>query len=433
MPKIVKQLSDLQVRSLKNDGVFAIGGVIGLCVRVQSQQKTFILRYSCNGRRREISIGHYPVTSLADARDKAADYRRLITNNIDPIDWKREQKELAEEERSKKFLSELTFRQLAEWFVDAQSTDWKEKDKDLLLGRLGKHILPIIGTKEVNALTTNDIAEVLIPLWQEHHALTSKLRQIIRQVINWGKAKGFVTVENPVDTQVLKHLLPKYKKMKDSHHGMLPVRDVPRFMADLHKRPSISARCLEFSILTAVRSGNARFAKWEEIDFKRKVWIIPSEKMKVALNGDHEVPLSKQAINLLKSLQTQSLPTKYVFASPIGLAPLSDMSLRSVTLKMHTESLLSGGKGYFDPNQVTRTGRPAIATPHGIARASFRTWAQDDELGNHRLFSDKIAELCLHHKISDAYNGAYERNQAMKSRAEMMEAWGMYCASEWEE
>lgn len=122
-----------------------------------------------------------------------------------------------------------------------------------------------------------------------------------------------------------------------------------------------------------------------------------------------------------------------MFASPIGLAPLSDMSLRSVTLKMHTESLLSGGKGYFDPNQVTRTGRPAIATPHGIARASFRTWAQDDELGNHRLFSDKIAELCLHHKISDAYNGAYERNQAMKSRAEMMEAWGMYCASEWEE
>ena len=152
--------------------------------------------------------------------------------------------------------------------------------------------------------------------------------------------------------------------------------------------------------------------------------------MKVAMNGDHEVPLSEQAIQLLKSLGTQKLSTKYVFPSPIGLAPLSDMSLRSVIHEMHTESLLNRGKGYFDPNQVTRTGKPAIATPHGIARASFRTWAQDDELGNDRRFSDKIAELCLHHKVGDAYNGAYERNQAMKSRIEMMQVWGDYCLSE---
>lgn len=252
----------------------------------------------------------------------------------------------------------------------------------------------------------------------------------MRQVFTWGKAKGFVTIENPVDPQVLKHLLPKYKKTKDSHHAMLPVREIPCFMADLHRRPSMSAKCLEFAVLTAVRSSNARLAEWEEIDFKRKLWVIPRSKMKVAMNGDHEVPLSEQAIQLLKSLGTQKLSTKYVFPSPIGLAPLSDMSLRSVIHEMHTESLLNRGKGYFDPNQVTRTGKPAIATPHGIARASFRTWAQDDELGNDRRFSDKIAELCLHHKVGDAYNGAYERNQAMKSRIEMMQVWGDYCLSE---
>ena len=89
MPKVAKQLSDLQVRSLKADGVYAVGGVAGLSVRVQSQQKTFILRYSCNGRRREISIGHYPTIGLADARNKAAEYRRLIADNLDPLDWKR--------------------------------------------------------------------------------------------------------------------------------------------------------------------------------------------------------------------------------------------------------------------------------------------------------------------------------------------------------
>lgn len=430
MPKVAKQLTDLQVRSLKTDGVIAVGGVAGLCVRVQAQQKTFILRYSCNGRRREISIGQYPVVGLADARNKATEYRRLIADGIDPIDWKQEQKAKIKEERSQKFLSELTFEWLADQFVNAQSSDWQEKDKDLLIGRLGNHILPVIGAVKVNGLTPDLISEVLLPHWKEHHALATKLRQIMRQVLAWGKAKGYVTIENPVDNQVLKHLLPKYKRLKDSHHAMLPVSDVPRFMADLHQRPSVSAKCLEFAILTAVRSSNARFAEWVEIDFKRKMWVIPQAKMKVAVNGDHEVPLSSQAIDLLKSLQVNRLSTKYVFASPVGLAPLSDTALRTVVLDMHTQSLLSGGKGYFDPNQVTRSGKPAVATPHGIARASFRTWAQDDELGNDLRFSDKIAELCLHHKVSDAYNGAYERNQAMKSRKEMMQAWGDFCASE---
>lgn len=432
MPKVAKQLSDLQVRSLKVDGVFAVGGIAGLSVRVQSLQKTFILRYSFNGRRREISIGHYPIIGLADARIKAAEYRRLIADNLDPLDWKQDQKNKAEEERSKKYLTELTFGQLADRFVEAQSPDWQEKDKDLLVGRLGNHILPRIGNVRLNSLTPNAIAEVLTPHWKEHHALATKLRQIMRQVFTWGKAKGYVTIENPVDPQVLKHLLPKYKKTKDSHHAMLAVCEIPRFMADLHRRPSISAKCMEFAVLTAVRSSNARYAEWSEIDFKRKLWVIPRTKMKVAMNGDHEVPLSDQAIQLLKSLGSKQLPTKYVFPSPIGFAPLSDMSLRSVIHEMHTESRLTGDIGYFDPNQVTRTGKPAIATPHGIARASFRTWAQDDELGNDRRFSDKIAELCLHHKVGDAYNGAYERNQAMKSRVEMMQAWGNYCASKWE-
>ena len=97
---------------------------------------------------------------------------------------------------------------------------------------------------------------------------------------------------------------------------------------------------------------------------------------------------------------------------------------------MHMESLQRGEGGFVDPKQKTKDGLPAIATPHGIARASFRTWAQDDELGNDRRFNERVAELCLHHKTGDAYNGAYERNQAMKSRVEKMQAWADYCVSE---
>ena len=138
----------------------------------------------------------------------------------------------------------------------------------------------------------------------------------MRRVLAWGKAKGYVTTENPVGNQVLKHLLPKYKRLKDTHHAMLPVSEVPRFMADLHQDPSVSAKCLKFAILTAVCSGNVRFAEWVKIDVKRKMmsWAM-------------------------------------IFDSPT-----------------------------------------------------------------------KFAELCLHHKVGDAYSGAYERNQAMKSRKEMMRA-----------
>ena len=151
--------------------------------------------------------------------------------------------------------------------------------------------------------------------------------------------------------------------------------------------------------------------------------------MKVSSNGDHVVPLSTQVLELLKSIEGLN-ESKYIFLSPATGSKLSDASLKSVIKKMHIESLLNGGKGYFDPKQVNKSGNRCIATPHGLARASFRTWAQDDELGNDRRFSERTAELCLHHKASDSYKGAYERNEAMKSRIEMMQAWSDYCFSE---
>lgn len=240
---------------------------------------------------------------------------------------------------------------------------------------------------------------------------------------------GLTKKESPTDYKVLQHLLPKSTIKITHNHPMLPVRQLPEFMADLRTRPSTSARCLEFAILTAVRSNNARSAEWSEFDFKNNLWIIPAEKMKKGdLNGKHIVPLSRQAKELLMAIKddTEQL-TRYVFASPVGHSILSDASLKTVIVRMHNERLAQGLSGYVDPNEKTNKGVPRIATPHGTARATFRTWAQDDELGNDKRFSAKVAELCLHHKIDDTYNGAYERNKAMKSRQEMMQAWADYC------
>ena len=242
----------------------------------------------------------------------------------------------------------------------------------------------------------------------------------------WAKAKDYFDGANPVDPQVLQHLLPKRIIQEPRHHAMLAVSEMPRFMKALMQYEGIAARCLQFAILTATRSGNAREALWEEINWDKKQWIIPAEKMKASSNGDHIVPLSDQAIELIRSVQTQGY-SRYIFPSPMGNGKLSDAALKVVIRALHMQALEKGESGFVDPKQKTKNELPAVATPHGLARATFRTWAQDDELGNDKRFSASIAELCLHHKIDDAYNGAYERNQALKSRAEMMQAWADYC------
>lgn len=431
MPRLANAFTDIQLRHLKKEGVTALGGVQGLCVRVENGRKTFIFRYTFQKKKREVTIGSYPVISLSEAREKEMAYRKLLSEEIDPKEWRDRQREEKIENERKKELAELKFSTVADRYLAQRDTfsPFPIKERDLFLGRLGNYILPQIGSKTLETITPSDVADILLPLWNEHQALCKKLRQIVRQIFSWAKAKGLTTVANPVDPQVLQHLLPQIIKKEKRHHAMLAVEDIPNFMKDLRQHPSISARCLEFAILTAVRSGNAREAEWSEINWDKKAWIIPAKKMKVPSNGDHVVPLSTQVLELLKSIEGLN-ESKYIFLSPATSSKLSDASLKSVIKKMHIESLLNGGKGYFDPKQVNKSGNRCIATPHGLARASFRTWAQDDELGNDRKFSERTAELCLHHKASDSYKGAYERNEAMKSRIEMMQAWSDYCFSE---
>ena len=431
MPRLANAFTDIQLRHLKKEGITALGGVQGLCVRVENGRKTFIFRYTFQKKKREVTIGSSPVISLSEAREKAMAYRKLLSEEVDPKEWRDRQREEKIENERKKELSELKFSTVADRYLAHRDTfsPFPIKERDLFLGRLGNYILPQIGSKTLETITPSDVADILLPLWNEHQALCKKLRQIVRQIFSWAKAKGLTTVANPVDPQVLQHLLPQIIKKEKRHHAMLAVEDIPNFMKDLRQHPSISARCLEFAILTAVRSGNAREAEWGEINWDKKVWIIPAKKMKVPSNGDHVVPLSTQVLELLKSIEGVN-ESKYIFLSPATSSALSDTSLKSVIEKMHIESLLNGGKGYFDPKQVKKSGNRCIATPHGLARASFRTWAQDDELGNDRRFSERTAELCLHHKASDSYKGAYERNEAMKSRIEMMQAWSDYCFSE---
>ena len=436
MPVIAKTLTDREVRNLKKDGFYNVGGVVGLYLRIVQPNKYWVLRYKLpESKRRDFQFAKYSDLSLKDARSKAQSYRDLVNQNIDPLDWQHNKvQEICLEERTAKIATK-TFRVVAEEYVqhlvDIGQYEENSRELKLLKGRLKKHIYPVIGNQLFEEITHQQVGDVLLPLTNTQPALCKKVRQIIGQIYKWAIALGLTKHEAPTDYKVLKHLLPRATISVKHNHPMLPVKQIPEFMADLHSRPSTSARCLEFAILTAVRSYNARSAEWTEFDFEKNLWIIPAQKMKKGdLNGKHTVPLSKQAKELLMAIKddTEQL-TRYVFASPVGHSILSDASLKTVIVRMHNERLAQGLSGYVDPNEKTNKGVPRIATPHGTARATFRTWAQDDELGNDTRFSAKVAELCLHHKIDDGYNGAYERNDAMKSRQEMMQAWADYCYS----
>ncbi len=322
-PKIIQPLTALEVKNLKQNGVHALGGVQGLCLRIRGNHRAYILRYSFDTKRREITLGSFSTITIKTARDRANEYRAMIERGLDPIEFLQRQLLMRQQEQRVKELSELTFKAAVEryeLYQDRLNAWTSEDEKSLFLSRLGNHILPKIGNMPLNEVHAKDIAEVLLPHWTEHPALAKKLRQIVRQIYSWAKAKELLIGDNPVDNQVLQHLLPRCPKTV-RHHPMLEVKDVPRFMKQLHECPSISAKCLEFAILTASRSGNARHAKWSEIDFDKCLWIIPADKMKVKTH-DHIVLLSNQVIDLLRSLHEHQLSI-YIFTSPVGNSHLS--------------------------------------------------------------------------------------------------------------
>ncbi len=439
MPRITKVLSNKEVDAITRTGTgfHRVGGVPGLILRVTPSNCYWVFRYALNGKRHDHQFGNYETLSLRAARAKAAQFRALVDEGVDPIEYKQSSLLNQQEEALIKKIRTTTFRELAQQYIVYQQSvgtwDKNPRDERRCQSRLEKYVYPILGNRFYYDLQSKDFANVLTPIYTEHPSTAEKVRHILKTIYTWASAVQLYDKTNPINGTILRFLLPK-KQLKKQNHPMLPVKRIPEFMADLHNRPSISAKCLEFAILTAARSANAREAMWAEIDWDKKQWVIPAEKMKVPANGDHVVPLSNQALSLLKILKkiSQYRPSPYVFCSPAKHSALSDRSLLSVIHKMCTDKLLAGKPGYVDPNLLDKNGKPRTITAHGTARAAFRTWAQDDELGNDRRFSVRTAELCLHHKSDDGYDGAYERGKAMKSRREMMQAWADYCSSETE-
>jgi integrase len=346
--------------------------------------RKWVLRYLWEGRQREMGLGSYPEVSLAEAREKALAGRRLARSGVDPISERRKERGIP---TFGEFADEVAM-ELAKGFRS-------EKHKAQWRMTLTMHAGPL-RAKPIDKIETTDVLAVLRPIWQEKPETAARLRGRIERVLNAAKAKGYRKGENPAAWRGhLDSLLPKRPLLSRGHYAAMPYTEVPAFIAELRDRPSTAAPALEFCILTAARSSEARAARWGEIDFSGKVWAMPAARTKAA--REHRVPLSDRAIDILHRME-MARASDYIFPGRRPGRPLSSMGFEML---------------------LRRLGSPY--TVHGF-RSSFRDWA-----GNETHFPRELAEHALAHVIGDKAEQAYRRSDALTRRRELMEAWARHC------
>jgi integrase len=414
MARKAKELGPLEVLRLTKPGYHNVGGVAGLILQItKAGKKSWLLKVLVAGRRRELGLGGYPDVTLAGAKEAAREIRQKIAAGIDPTAEKLARKNALAEAVA----SALTFKEAAENYILAKESGWKNK-KHAAQWRatLEAYAYPIIGHLQVAAIETQHVVNVLQPIWNTKTETASRLRGRMEVILDAAKVSGKRNKdsENPARWRGhLSHLFATRSSVqKPKHFPALGYKEVSQFLSALRDSHGMSARALEFSILTAARSGEVRCATWSEIDLNECVWIIPAARMKA--EREHHVPLSKAAVTLLKSLPKDK-GTSLLFPNEKG-APLSDMTLTATIRRMDTARRNQGAVGWRDKDG-------AIVTAHGF-RSTFRDWA-----GDTTNFPDIVCENALAHQLPDKTKAAYLRGTTFQKRRRLMESWANYCNS----
>lgn len=416
MPKIAKPLNDLQVRRITRVGWHAVGGVAGLLLQVRKPAKegaqiprSWILRVKVGDKRQPIGLGPYPQVSLAEAREQA---KKMVVEAKQGVNLKAKKRT----ERSALLSAaskNKTFRECAIAYMEAHASDYtSDKHRKQWPSTLEAYAYPVIGNMLVSDVAMRDVKSVLEQettttdgqsgkLWFLKTETAKRLLGRIKTVLDFATVNEYRSGTNPAQwTGYLDTQLPSPKKLqKVKHHPAVPYALAGDFMVKLRQNESISAKALEFLILTAVRSGSVRLAEWSEIDFEKKMWVIPAEHTKA--RQEHRVPLQPQAIKLLQSLP-KMVGTQIVFPSPTGKA-LSDMALSQIM------------RGMRERGELTVKG-----VPHGF-RSTFRVWAAEQT-----DFPDDMRKIASCHTVSDAVKKVYERTDLLEKRRQLMKDWSNY-------
>src|ERR1700704_2414441 len=410
--KGLRQTGKLAAVSLKNlySGLHGDGGGLWLQVTPNKRGRSWVFRYSFSGKAREMGLGSLDTIGLAEAREQAKQCRQLlkgtpITPPVDPIEHRRALRASAKIEAAKT----LTFKACAAAYIAAHQAGWRNpKHAAQWPSTLGAYVYPIFGDLSVQAIDTTLVMKALEPIWQKKPETASRLRGRIEAVLDWARAAGYRDGgENPARWRGhLQNLLMKTSSAtkaarrasgRGEHHAALPYADIGAFMTVLREQAGTAALALEFTILTAARTGEVIGAKWEEVNLAERMWIVPAERMKA--DKEHRVPLSNAAMTILEQM-ADARDSEFIFPGARPGQPLSNMALLMLLRRIDRGDL----------------------TTHGF-RSTFRDWA-----GDCTDFPRDVAEMALAHTLGDKVEAAYRRGDGFQKRRLLAEEWAKFCA-----
>jgi integrase len=387
------QLTTRKVAAASKRGYYADGS--GLYLQVsKSGTKSWIFRYMANGKNRDMGLGSISDFTLAEVRERAHKLRQQIKDGLDPIDERRDSKIARHQAALRESASHMSFSDCAKAYLAEHSSTWRNNKHRAQWASTLERANKAFGDLSVGSVDVDVLTKFLNPIWQATPVTGSRILGRIERVLDWAKARRFRFGENPAKWEGnFEHLLKATPKA--NHHAALPFEDLPAFMQELRSRDSISARALEFCILTAARSGETIGARWGEIDLNKKIWTVPGERMKAG--REHEVPLSGRAVEILEAMPRAG---EFVFWSIASQAISKNSMLKLL------KSMNGGG-----------------LTVHGF-RSSFRDWA-----GDRTNYPRDVIEHALAHRIKDKAEASYRRSSALEKRRRLMEEWARYCSS----
>ena len=369
----VKQINQTTGPTTLNDG-----NGLYLKIRASGTRSWFCrIRHPETKKLTDKGMGSYADVSLVDARRLLPQVRQEIIQDAEL------QKRMP------------TFSEYSSLFILRKAPEWRHpKHKQKWMNTLKNHAYPVIGALLITDIETHHLVKLLTPIWTTKTETAMKLRQRIEAIIDSATVEDLYTSANPARWRGhLSHLLPNpYKIRKVTHYPAMPYQDVPAFVADLQQREALSARLLEFVILTTCRQSEVRLAIRDEIDWNDRIWTIPASRMKT--NREHRVPLTNRMLEIIDECETDS---HYLFAEE-GI-PLSINALRMLMNRM--------GVGEY--------------TPHGF-RSSFRGWCEEKS----DIREESLWEESLGHLIGTATTRSYRRTDAIIARLNLFKCWNLF-------
>jgi integrase len=392
--RAIHRLTDKQVKNSK-PGLRCDGGGLYL----QTTQGTGELRRSWlfrfavgGGKERMMGLGPFPAINLAAARQRAAEARSQRALGVDPLDTKASQRASQMVATAKS----MTFDQCVTAYVASHRAGWTPHYANLWTRSIEQYASPVFGRLPVSAIDTGLVMRALEPIWTTLPVVAPLVRGRIEAVLDWATVRGYRTGENPTRWKGhLKHLLPAQSRIHTvEHFPSLPYAELPAFITELRGKPEVSARALEFLILTATRTSEVTGARWDEI--QGDIWVIPAERMKGG--REHRVPLSGPAMRIIER-QRQIRENDFVFPGQKRHG-LSRATMDNLLVRMDRE-----------------------ITVHGF-RSTFRDWAAETT-----PHPNHVVEMALAHKVGNAVEAAYRRGDLFEKRRALMNDWARYCES----